>query len=301
MPIASPDSSRCTMTVTEYASWWRGDELGARAGPPQYLKDWNFAATPSVPRVRDASASPTSAQRPLGGAGRRGRRRGDHPASSTSPAGSHTKLHADVLLVLVVDQRGRCRAWRRRARRAPRVADAYTAPRARSRRTTLRSRWRSPSSSPGRTPLCACGMVPRGRERDRLPLQSTCRGSTATVRAGRRARATAPRRSARRCPPTTPTTPSSSAACCHRRVGRARLGELQQLYEGIAARAERRRRRLKRPLAGEAAALLAEGDGDDAGDVEPPSKPRRGRCSIIESSSCRARLSPTTRDAHVGP
>ena len=60
-----------------------------------------------------------------------------------------------------------------------------------------------------------------------------------------------------------------------RRVGYD-LGELQQLYEGIAARRGGDDAAVARALAGEVAALLAEGD-DGAGDaVEPVPKRKRG-------------------------
>ena len=60
-----------------------------------------------------------------------------------------------------------------------------------------------------------------------------------------------------------------------RRVGYD-LSELQQLYEGIAARRGGDDAAVARALAGEVAALLAEGDDAAGDDVEPVSKRKRG-------------------------
>ena len=76
-----------------------------------------------------------------------------------------------------------------------------------------------------------------------------------------------------------------------RRVGYD-LSELQQLYDGIAARRGGDDAAVARTLAGEVAALLARATTAPA----TPSRCRSGSAAVnIESSSCTVPLSPTTR------
>ena len=94
VPVASPDGSRSTMTVAEYVTWWRGP----RASGPHYLKDWHFVAQhpeygayETPPHVADDWLNDHWAA--LGDADGDG----DHRFVYLGPAGSRTKLHADVL------------------------------------------------------------------------------------------------------------------------------------------------------------------------------------------------------------
>ena len=273
VPVASPDGSRCTMTVSEYASWWRG----SRAGPPQYLKDWHFAA--QHPEYRAYETPPHVADdwlndhwAALGDADGDG----DHRFVYLGPAGSRTKLHADVLFSYSwsINICG-VKRWRlvRDAHRAL-VSDAYTAPRAPV-GTTLPEIAITVEQQPGELlfvpaawyheveNVTDCLSINHNwihRHGARWPLVrlSEC---AAAIRAS--------------LPADDADDAELVGSLLRRRVGYD-LSELQQLYEGIAARRGGDDAAVARALAGEVAALLAEGDDDAGDDAEPPSKRKRG-------------------------
>ena len=280
VPVASPDGSRCTMTVTEYASWWRGDELGARAGPPQYLKDWHFAA--QHPEYRAYETPPHVADdwlndhwAALGDADGDG----DHRFVYLGPAGTRTKLHADVLFSYSwsINVCG-VKRWRLvpDAHRKL-VADAYTAPRAPDLASLpdalevaitieqnpwellfVPAAWYHEVENVTDCLSINHNWIHRHGARWPLVRLSEC---AAAIRAS--------------LPADDADDAELVGSLLRRRVGYD-LSELQQLYEGIAARRGGDDAAVARALAGEVAALLAEGD-DGAGDaVEPVPKRKRG-------------------------
>ena len=286
VPVASPDGSRCTMTVSEYASWWRG----SRAGPPQYLKDWHFAAqhptygaylTP--PHVADdwlnehwfETSRIGKSYNPYGPCDGEG----DHRFVYLGPAGSRTKLHADVLFSYSwsLNVCG-VKRWRLvPAAHRGLVADAYTAPRAPDLASLpaalevaitveqnpwellfVPAAWYHEVENVTDCLSINHNWIHRHGARWPLVRLSEC---AAAIRAS--------------LPADDADDAELVGSLLRRRVGYD-LGELQQLYEGIAARRGGDDAAVARTLAGEVAALLAEGDDDAGDDVEPPSKRKRG-------------------------
>ena len=276
VPVALPDGSRCTMTLAEYNSWWRGE----RAGPPRYLKDWHFAA--QHPEYRAYETPPHVADdwlndhwAALGDADGDG----DHRFVYLGPAGTRTKLHADVLFSYSwsINVCG-VKRWRLvPAAHRGLVADAYTAPRAPDLASLpaalevaitveqqpgellfVPAAWYHEVENVTDCLSINHNWIHRHGARWPLVRLSEC---AAAIRAS--------------LPADDADDAELVGSLLRRRVGYD-LSELQQLYEGIAARRGGDDAAVARTLAGEVAALLAEGD-DDAGDaVEPVSKRKRG-------------------------
>lgn len=275
------------MTVSEYVSWWRGvlqrgrySDSGARLDL-KYLKDWHFAAQhpeygayETPPHVADDWLNDHwAALNDADGDG-------DHRFVYLGPAGTRTSLHADVLFSYSwsINVCG-VKRWRLvpDAHRKL-VADAYTAPRA-SKLAHIPDALEAAitvEQRPGELlfvpaawyheveNMTDCLSINHNwihRHGARWPLVrlSEC---AAAIRAS--------------LPADDADDAELVGSLLRRRVGYD-LGELQQLYEGIAARRGGEDAAVARTLAGEVAALLAEGD-DGAGDaVEPVSKRKRGR------------------------
>ena len=275
VPVASPDGSRSTMTVAEYVTWWRG----SRASGPRYLKDWHFVAQhpeygayETPPHVADDWLNDHWAA--LGDADGDG----DHRFVYLGPAGTRTKLHADVLFSYSwsINVCG-VKRWRLvpDAHRKL-VADAYTAPRAPDLASLpaalevaitveqnpwellfVPAAWYHEVENVTDCLSINHNWIHRHGARWPLVRLSEC---AAAIRAS--------------LPADDADDAELVGSLLRRRVGYD-LGELQHLYEGIAARRGGDDAAVARALAGEVAALLAEGD-DDAGDAEPPSKRTRG-------------------------